>query len=565
MRKRAKFNLSNFHNCTMKMGQLYPTHLQEVLPGDTVQMSSSVFMRFAPMVAPVMHPTHMFMHYFYVPSRVIANFLRDIPIPASDLFKPVDFDFESFITGGANGDDTQTIPLAQVGSSSAYDVSLADAFGLPVHNLSSDDTFLSVNILPFAAYYMIYNEYYRDQDLQRKYGICLNKGSGSDYITGVCLWSDGVPGGMSGYRGKLPLLSPCWSKDYFTTARPWPQKGPEVTVPVQGVGGITGTVKLTPTGEPRLTWSDGSTTPLPTTATGFGSLNLTNGEADNNKPPFRLWGVSDDAETGVDSYTTLKWADSGLAATFESTTPGGLGHIDINDLREAFAIQKFEEQQALYGSRYEDLLRSLGVRPQDARLQLPEYLGGFTSPVQFSEVLQTSAGENGGVGDLYGHGIAAARGRRIRRFIPEHGYIMGIMCVRPIPVYSQGVERLWTKSTKYDFWTKQLEHIGQQEVLNSEVFADGSESDAKTFGYQNRYDEYRRGVNVITGEFRTNQDFWTLARIFENRPALNADFVECNPSDRIFQVGAANSDQLYCMVKNNIIAKRLVSKNGNPI
>ena len=562
MRKRAKFNLSNFHNCTMKMGQLYPTHLQEVLPGDTIQMNSSVFMRFAPMVAPVMHPTHMFMHYFYVPSRVLANFLRT-GVPFNKNVTSIDFDFERFITGGPTGEDTQTIPTIRVEQGWS---GLPDAFGIPTQNIQQGMG-LNVNLLPILAYYMIYDEYYRDQDLQEKYGIANAAVGGGKTLPSLVRWLDGSD--TATRVNDLPLLSPCWSKDYFTTARPWPQKGPEVTVPVQGVGGITGTVKLTPTGEPKLTWiNNGDNAPLPSSETEYDNLLLTDRSGDNNKPPFSLWAVHDAHSaggSGLGKREKLKWADPGLAAAFESTTPGGLGHIDINDLREAFAIQKFEEQQALYGSRYEDLLRSLGVRPQDARLQLPEYLGGFTSPVQFSEVLQTSAGENGGVGDLYGHGIAAARGRRIRRFIPEHGYIMGIMCVRPIPVYSQGVERLWTKSTKYDFWTKQLEHIGQQEVLNSEVFADGSTDDTKTFGYQNRYDEYRRGVNVITGEFRTNQDFWTLARIFDNRPALNADFVECNPSDRIFQVGEQNSDQLYCMVKNNIIAKRLVSKNGNPI
>ena len=207
------------------------------------------------------------------------------------------------------------------------------------------------------------------------------------------------------------------------------------------------------------------------------------------------------------------------------------------------------------------------MRPQDARLQLPEYLGGFSSPVQFSEVLQTSADtNNAGVGDMYGHGIGATKGRRIRFFAPEHGYIMSLLTVRPIPVYSQGLERLWSKSNRFDFWQKEYEHIGQQEVRNSEVYADGdTEQDSATFGYQNRYDEYRRGVNIITGEFRTNQDYWTMARIFESRPTLNGDFVTCMPTDRIFQVTEQNSDQCYAMVKNNIIAKRLVSKNGNPM
>nr|QJI53668.1 MAG: major capsid protein [Cressdnaviricota sp.] len=393
---------------------------------------------------------------------------------------------------------------------------------------------LSVNMFPFLMYYLIWNEYYRDQDLQTEVSF-------EDWISGYTPTS-------------LSLLAPCWSKDYFTTARPWPQKGPEVTIPVN----------LTSGGSPLIS---------ATTTLSGGSI------SGNGAPSFNVPGNTspDFNNSGQFTYTPggslANWSNPALklnnpTATTDITWNGGpdtTGSISINDFREGLALQRFEEHRALWGSRYEDLLRYLGVRPQDARLQLPEYLGGFSSPIQFSEVLQTSAGEAGGVGDLYGHGISAARSRRIRRFIPEHGYIMTLLCVRPISVYAQGIERLWSKSTKYDFWTKELEHIGQQEVFNSEVYADGSSDDGNTFGFQNRYDEYRRGVSVVTGEFRTNQDFWTLARIFANRPALNSDFVECNPSDRIFQVGQQNSDQLYAMVKNNVIAKRLVSKNGNPI
>ncbi|QIR82392.1 major capsid protein [Chicken microvirus mg8_95] len=521
MKKRAKFNLSNFHNCTLKMGQLYPVHLQEVLPGDSIQQSTSVFLRFAPMVAPVMHPVYMFAHTFFCSSRVLGNL--------------VNWDFESFITGGDDGNDVQTIPQLVLNATNSPVGSLADAFGLPMQSLASGNTF-SVNMLPFLMYYLIWNEYYRDQDLQTEVSF-------EDWISGY------TPSSLS-------LLAPCWSKDYFTTARPWPQKGPEVTIPVN----------LTSGGSPLIsaqTTISGNGTPQVKFVGGNGLAQTLAKQSDSTNVFYN------DESTGSPSgMGRMQWIDPKLSAQTDITWNGGpdtTGNITVNDLREGFAIQRFEEHRALWGSRYEDLLRYLGVRPLDARLQLPEYLGGFSSPVQFSEVLQTSAGETGGVGDLYGHGISAARGRRIRRFIPEHGYIMTLLCVRPISVYAQGIERLWKKSTKYDFWTKELEHIGQQEVLNSEVFADGSTEDGNTFGFQNRYDEYRRGVSVVTGEFRTNQDFWTLARIFANRPALNSDFVECTPSDRIFQVGEQNSDQLYAMVKNNVIAKRLVSKNGNPI
>lgn len=514
MKKRSKLNISNFHNSTFKMGVLYPCNCMEVLPGDTIQMSTSVFLRMAPMVAPVMHPTYMFKHDYYIPSRVIANMIREDG--------GVDFDFESFITGGPDGTDSQTIPTLTLNKTNSPVGSLPDAFGIPVQNLAEGGT-LKVNMLPFAAYFMIWNEYYRDQTLQEAVGFSI--------------WTDAWSRGDA-----WSLLQPCWSKDYFTTATPNPQLGPQVTIPVN----LTSS-----SGEPLITAT--------TTISGNGTPSFSGG--------FGVAGFNTGGQlTNQDKL--VSWTNPALKGTTNVTWNGGpdtQGNINVNDVREAMAIQRFEEHRSLYGARYDDYLRFLGVRPQDARLQLPEYLGGFSAPVQFSEVLQTSAGEYGGVGDLYGHGISAGRSRRIRRFIPEHGYIISLICVRPIPVYSQGLERMWSKSNRLDIWQKELEHIGQQEVLNSEVYADGTAQDGNVFGYQNRYDEYRRGVNIVTGEFRTNQNFWTLAREFSNRPALNGSFVQCNPSDRIFQVGEQNSDQCYAMIKNNIIARRLISRNGNPI
>ena len=513
MKKRAKFNLSNFHNCTFKLGYLYPVNLTEVLPGDSVQLSTSVFLRLAPMVVPVMHPVYMHLSNFFVPSRILWD------------------GFEDFITGGPDGTDTSVLPKVTLNVTNSPVGSLADAFGIPVQMLKDAKTF-SVNSLPFIAYYMIWNEYFRDQD--------LNEAIDLSTITGA--------------PSSLSPLRPSWAKDYFTTARPWPQKGPDVSVPVNlaaaGEPSITATTTISPSGDPTFQRKYGDAD--------LGALRYTFGAV--GAPIINESNLQD----------SLTWVDPALSAVTNINYSSGnpeLGSVNINDLREAFALQRFEEHRSMFGSRYEDLLRYLGVRPQDARLQLPEYLGGFSAPVQFSEVLQTSSdAERSGVGDMYGHGIGATKGRRIRRFIPEHGYVMSLLTVRPIPVYSQGLERLWSKENRFDFWQKEYEHIGQQEIRNSEVYANGDTAqDKATFGYQNRYDEYRRGVNIITGEFRTNQDYWTMARIFASRPTLNGDFVSCMPTDRIFQVNEQNSDQCYAMVKNNIIAKRLVSKNGNPM
>lgn len=507
MRKRSKFSLSNYKLLSMKMGYVVPVNLTEVLPGDSIQQSTGVFMRLAPMVAPVMHPVHMTVQHFFVPTRLLWG------------------DFEDFITGGPDGADVSVPPSVTVTPEQS---SLADYLGLPLGKA------LTVSALPFRAYDLIWNEYFRDQDLQQELPISLE--SGADTTT------------------SLTLQRPAWQRDYFTTARPWPQKGPAVTVPVD----------MGSAGMPTLTFSgslaDRSVSgPFAPTPNGVQNQNATL-VSEYGKP---IWAVSSGKDVEITGLTGLNVNNGAVSGTIDYK-PGqaGIGSISVNSLREAMSLQRFQEKRALFGSRYEDYLRYLGVRPQDSRLQLPEYLGGTSQTIQFSEVLQTGGDA---VGQMYGHGISAMRSKRMRRFIPEHGYIMSLLYVRPIPVYAQGVERLWHRETKEDYWQREFEHIGQQEVLNQEVYADGTEADTGVFGYQNRYDEYRRGVNSIAGEFRTTQDYWHMARIFANRPALNADFVMSNPTDRIFQATEQQSDQLYCMVQNNIIARRLVSRNGNPI
>lgn len=512
MRKRSKFSLSNYKLASMKMGYIVPVNLMEVLPGDSIQQSTGVFMRLAPLVAPVMHPVHMTVYHFFVPTRIIWD------------------DFEAFITGGPDGMDISAVPTVSVTPEAS---SLADYLGLPLGNA------LTVSALPFRAYNLIWNEYFRDQDLMAELPVSFD--SGPDTIT------------------PLNLLRPCWSKDYFTTARPWPQKGPDVTLPigkqapVRGSGPIAGVAYAS---------NDGVSESHPINPDAIPRWLQVHYELAGSGPAIDYMSV------GPDNSVQSEFPNNSL---FGLSPSGGTGvfadlsqstGVNINALRQAMSIQRFQEKRALFGSRYEDYLRFIGVRPQDARLQLPEYLGGGSQTIQFSEVLQTG-GDN--VGALYGHGIAAMRTNRYRRFIPEHGYVMSFLVVRPIPVYTQGIERMWSRKTKEDYWQKEFEHIGQQEVLNKEVYADGSAADDETFGYQNRYDEYRRGVNTVSGEFRTNQDYWHMARIFANRPALNADFVQSNPTDRIFQASEQLSDQLYCMIQNNITAKRLISKNGNPI
>lgn len=536
MKKRSKFSLSYYKLLTGKMGYMIPIGLIEVLPGDTIRHATSLFLRLAPMLAPVMHPCHVKIHTWYVPHRLVWD------------------EFEDFITGGPDGLNTSVFPTVTAPDGGFAVGSLADYLGVPTGVPG-----LVVSALPFRVYDFIYNEWYRDQDLEAE--LTFSKDSGPDTTT------------------RLDLLRGDWARDIFTTARPWPQKGLQVTVPVSGASsGLSvvpdgsgpsfsyeGTVmhqdngnklRLMPGETPLslrgnltdITWTDQHNGRL---TCNFGGATDVFFYKDNTMHipdrPFAIQG---------------RWKNPGLKV---SGSTGDLGQVDINLLREAFALQRFEEHRAMYGSRYVEYLRYLGIKASDARLQRPEYLGGGQQTIQFSEVLQTAEGTDP-VGTLRGHGIAAMRSNRYRRFIEEHGYIMSFVMVRPKSIYMQGIDRTWLRRVKEDFWQKELEHIGQQEVFTQELYA-GNKNDLtpanEVFGYQNRYDDYRQHWSSVSGEFRDILNYWHMARDFENKPVLNADFISSVPTERIF--ASKNNDQLYMMANHSIQARRLISKFGNPI
>lgn len=497
MRKRTKISLSHYKIGSCKMGYLVPIQLTEVLPGDTIQCATSLFARVAPLVSPVMHPVHLKIHHWYVPYRLVWD------------------KFEDFITGGPDGLDVSEFPTITAPESGFAVGSLADYMGIPTGFGG-----IELSALPFRAYDLIYNEWYRDQDLESE--LAISKDSGADSTTSLAL-----------QRGD-------WARDYFTTARPWPQKGMEVTVPMES--GLHSFDIV----------SDGPMT----------FRNNVSPQSDNNfyiYPDSERVVKTDAVQVGSGAYANQHLIfNSGLK--LNGDTSGGLGHIDINTLREAFALQRFEEHRSMYGSRYVEYLRYLGIKASDARLQRPEYLGGGKQTIQFSEVLQTAEGTNP-VGTLRGHGIAAARSNRFRRFIEEHGCIISLLLIRPISVYMQGIPRLWLNRVKEDFWQKELEHIGQQEVYTQELYAGAEEG--TVFGYQNRYDQYRQHENSISGEMRTILNYWHMARDFASAPTLNSDFINALPTNRVF--ASTTTDQIYFMAAHSVQARRLLARYGNPI
>ncbi|UDN67574.1 major capsid protein [robinz microvirus RP_56] len=487
--RRAKHSLSNYKLLSCDLGELVPIGITEVLAGDSIQQSTNALIRAAPLLSPVMHPVNISISHWFVPNRLIWD------------------DWETFITGGPDGMDASVYPTIDMGAGAAVG-SLADYLGV-VPSVAG----LDVSALPFRAYALIFNEWYRDQDLVTP--LTIDTTSGVDSTTSVS------------------LQNAAWEKDYFTSARPWEQKGPAITIPLGASAPVTG-IAITNAfayTQPATNYvqADGVTTPPGSNWNSPGSLANFIFQGNNaTKVPLIAADLSDASA------------------------------VTVNVLREALAIQRYEEARARYGSRYSEYLRYLGVRSSDARLQRPEYLGGGRATIQFSEVLQTGEGDDP-VGTLRGHGISSMRSNRYRRFFEEHGYVLTLLTARPKAIYASGLARHWNRRTKEDFWQKELEHIGQQEILNKEVYAAHASPD-DGFGFQDRYDEYRRTFSSIAGEFRTTLDHWHFARQFGSTPALNADFIKCVPTEDPFAI--PSEDVLQIMARHSIQARRLVCGTG---
>ncbi|WNK13804.1 MAG: major capsid protein [Microvirus sp.] len=475
--KRSKFNLSFTRLMSGLMGECIPIGVVEALPGDSVQMHTTALIRLAPMLAPVMHPTQVRIHHWFVPHRLTWS------------------SWETFITGGPDGLNASVFPTISV---------VANAVGTVADYLGIPEAFSgAVSALPFRAYQLIWNEWYRDQDLQT--AAVISKADGADTTTSTS------------------VQNCCWEKDYFTTLRPWEAKGPNVQIP------LSGSALVTPNEGAAIRTFERS-------APGAGTaVNV----------------VEAGGAAGTDFHFKAFMGSPGQGDTPPSVSIGGL--------RQGLAVQRFEEARARYGSRYTEYLQNqFGVRSADARLQRPEYLGGGRQTIQISEVLQTAEGVNTDVGELRGHGIAAMQSNRFRRFIEEHGYIITIMSIRPKSIYQEGLERHWNKRTKYDFYQRELAHIGQQIVPNKEVFSRSVSPDA-TFGYGDRYAEYRYKPSTVSGEFRTLLDFWHMSRKFASAPALNSTFVSCVPTLRDFAV--ASQDVVYVQARHSLGMRRCVTGN----
>lgn len=496
--KRNLFSLSHKVNLSCDQGELIPIGLVEVLPGDIFRHGTSLLIRLAPMLAPIFSQLNVTVFQFYVPTRIVWD------------------DFEKFITGGPDGDDATAAPYIEFASGVALG-SLGDYLGITpsVNNIGGAG--VGVSAIPFRAYAKIFNEWIRDEDLDTE--LVVSTGNGADTTTNTT----------------LQYIR--WEKDYFTAARPFEQKGPGVTIPigqqapVKGIGQLSSVAPTSPGG----TYNEAGGTNFPGSTIYAGGSGLGINTAGSG------------AGSAPDIYADL------AAAT----------GIPVTELRLANALQRFMELSSHRGSRYvEYLLSRFGVRSSDARLQRPELLSRSKQVVQISEVLATAEGTNTDVGDLKGHGIGAMRSNRYMRMFEEHGYVMTLMAVQPKTMYVQGLARTWNRRDKYDYFQPETQFIGDQEILNKEIYAAAADPGG-TFGWTPRYEEYRQEPNRIAGEFRTSLlDFWHQARIFASEPALNSAFVTSNPTERVFAV--PSQDVLYITANHSIQARRVISKHGTP-
>ena len=576
--KKSKFNLSYLNSTTGNAGYLIPFLLQPTLPNDTFRFSLSSFIRAQPMVAPLMHEVKFYTQYWFVPNRIIWD------------------EWEQFITGGSDLTSAPAFPVLKAGTK--FEVgSLGDYFGFP-----TGVDVGGISVLPFRAYAEIWNTRYRDEDLQSEIGISYN--SGEDSTT------------------SLKLMSPSWKRDYFTTARAFTQRGAQIAVPVgSGSGQITkygawsfntGVYKsksITPALPNSVVSPPDSTAPLLTIQplsgsfvynndnkelTFTGSLNLVYGltinkvdsvtivfdmtSANPTSFPLQDSPYSDNlqvfsdfdlgsVQVGNNIQTVSISIEQSKSYSPYVSTSNTLGSISIRDLRATSALQRYAERSLEWGNRYEEFIqREFGIKPRDSRIQRPEYLGGGSGTLQISEVLQTAEGQDTGVGTMRGHGIAGVSQRPIKFRAPEHGIVIGLISIRPKPVYTQGVPREFLKKSRLDFFTPELANIGMQEVLERELYFTPTNANS-IFGYSDRYAEYRYNQPKVTGEFRSTLSFWNMARQFDAPPVLNASFIDMSSSQKAFSRPflSQNTHQFLMMLRNNIKAYRCVPKRSRNI
>jgi hypothetical protein len=500
---RSKFDSQKSYKTTFDSGYLVPVYVDEVLPGDTINLQMTAFARLATPLFPIMDNMHLDSFFFFVPNRLVwENWQKFMGERYPDPDSSIDY----------------TVPETTSPAGGYAVNSLQDYMGLPTAGQITGSNTVTHCAFWTRAYNLIWNEWFRDQNLQDSAVVDIDDGpdSPADYVLRR--------------RGKR--------HDYFTSSLPWPQKGAAVNLPL---------------GSSAPVFGNGKTLGITQGTTNYGLVNAPGSEAfygrtGNYNTNVGTAGSGAAVPTNV-SFGVVTSGESGLYADLSTATA-----VTINQLRQSFQIQKLLERDARGGTRYTEIIRShFGVVSPDARLQRPEYLGGGSTPVSINPVAQTSATglaeDTSPQGNLAAFGTALAYNHGFTYNATEHGVLIGLVSVRADLTYQQGLPRMWSRSTRYDFYFPAFATLGEQAVLNKEIYCTGTATDDDVFGYQERWAEYRYKPSQITGYFRSTAagtlDAWHLAQEFGTLPQLNDEFIEDTPPvERIVAIGEqANGKQ----------------------
>lgn len=469
--QRSVFNRSHGHKTTFDAGWLIPFLVDEILPGDTVNLRTTLVARLATLLAPIMDSLFVDVFFFFVANRLVWS------------------NWERFNGAQDNpGDSTSfQIPQFQKGAT-IFENTLEDYMGLPLGNLGH-----SVSALPFRGYNLIWNEWFRSTAIQNSVDVELG---------------DGPDGNIYG------LLRRNKRHDYFSAALPWPQRGPETLLPLGLSAPVTGTI----TGAGVPTWD----------ISGQFNVNIGN-DGVGIVPQWNPGGA-------FGGPAPASWNNPALSLTGATADLSAATAATINQIREAFQIQRLYERDARGGTRYVEILRShFRVTSPDQRLQRPEYLGGGTIPIMVQQVPATTQNASADLGDLGAYGTAARTGVGFTRSFVEHGYLFGLLCARAegSTVYQQGLERMWSRLDRFEFYWPALSGLGEQAILNKEIYMDGASADDDVWGYIPRYDEYRYKPSRVSGSFRSTAlaplDTWHMAQYYTSRPALSTNWLYEDP------------------------------------